>query len=110
MVQFDDVAQHGAVGHIDQFEVREDRVDHLQATFGVGLHDLPLAAAEGGRLQQDVVGNSDLADVVHWGERVQMLDHLVVDAEVPSRVASDDSGVPRHAVQVSAGLCGRAAR
>ena len=41
-----------------------DTTDHLRAEQGVRLHHTPLGLVQGARLQEDLVGNADLADVV----------------------------------------------
>ena len=52
--------------------VREQRPDDLGAEHGVLLHLLPLLRVEAAGLEQDAVGDADLADVVEVGGLLEL--------------------------------------
>ena len=51
--------------------------DGVPAKGGVGLHDLELGGGELAGLEEDAVGNADLADVVQWRRLVHQFDVAV---------------------------------
>jgi hypothetical protein len=55
----------------------------------MALHLLALPAAELAGLQQDLIGDADLADVVHRRRREQQLGALVVEAELAAEEGAD---------------------
>ena len=67
---------------------------------GVAPHHLPLGVVELALLQQDMVGDADLADVVQRRGELDGLRLVVFEAERPG----DQARVARHADQVIAGL------
>ena len=71
--------------------------ENAPADHGVGLDDLELLRRELARLEQDRVGNPDLADVVQGGRALDHLDQLLVQAQHSReqvRGVRDALGVP----------------
>ena len=60
--------------------------DRVTAQLGVGLHDGPLRCGELARLVQNVVGNTDFADVVHGGRSGQQADETGCQGGLKTRM------------------------
>ena len=89
-----------------QAEIVGDRFDHLQAAHRVLLHFLALRHRQPGGLEQDAVGQGELADVVQGGELEDALDGGVIQRRGTGRgeVLGDQARVAGHAIDVPAGF------
>ncbi len=67
-------------------------LDGVAAERGVGLHDLELLGGELARLEEDAVGNADLADVVQRRGFVEQVDHALVEHRLKARMARQPLG------------------
>ena len=75
-----DAAHQLRVGERLQAEVGQQVVDDRLAAVAVGAHHVHLVGREAAGLEQDRVGNADLADVVQRRVGLDALDPLVVQA------------------------------
>ena len=62
--------------------------EHLGADDRVGLHELPLVGLERALLEQDAIGDGDLADVVHRRRVQQQLDVGVAQPRRPAELGA----------------------
>src|SRR6185369_17693590 len=61
-----------AVGDVQSWAQKGNRLEQLVGVDGMALHDLPLFRVERPRLQQDGVRDADLADVMKHGPSSQV--------------------------------------
>ena len=92
------VAERNLLGQLHERGARAGQ--DARADRGVGLHRRPLGRVELARLQQDVVGDADLADVVQRAGVAQQLGLLGVMPDL----AREPLAEPAHALDVHAGL------
>src|SRR5690349_8287318 len=89
-------------------ELAHHALDRLRADLVVRAHDLPLLVREAPGLEQDRVGDADLADVVQRARAHQVLDEALVDhvqeLAVGAQALGQELAVGRDALEVLAGL------
>src|SRR5690606_25485711 len=89
-----------AVGNIRRLAQVGNGGQHLETVQGVALHDLPLLRRQLAGLQEDGVGDADLADVVEQGAAPHM-DQLVIPHP---HLTGDGEGVGHHPPAVAFGF------
>ena len=92
------MGQRDLPGHPHQVRVMPGQ--YLRADGGMGLHDLPFLLIELAGLEQDAVGDADLADIVH---RAGIQDHFARPLHQAGRPREDGRELA-HADDVQAGL------